>query len=284
MKHKAGYIALIGPTNSGKSTLFNRLIEAELSPVTKKPETTWMPIRGIISKSDYQIIFSDCAGLPSKTNKMTQFLIDSIKSEISRADLILITALPNSQIGIDELINFAALKKKPSILLVNSNDGFYDGKYNEYNLRTLVFSFAIGSLDKLNNIILDFIPESNAVYDKDQLSLETERTLIANIIRAKAMELLSKELPHQIAVMIDEMKIRENGIQYIHSAIWVDRESQRPIIIGKNGKMIKQIGISSRKAIEELLLDRTVFLDLIVKVKKGWTKKISMIKAALRPD
>lgn len=283
MKHRTGYTVLIGPVNSGKSTLFNRLIETELSPVTSKPETTWMPIRGIISKSDYQIIFSDTAGLPSKTDKMAQFLIDSIKSEIRRADLVLISVLPNAQIGVDELIGFAGLKEKPAILLVNSNDGFYDGRYDKYNLRTLVFSFAIGNLSELNNIVLDFMPESDAVYDEDQLSLETERVLISNIIRAKAMELLSRELPHKIAVMIDEVKIRENGIYYIHAAIWVDRESQRPIIIGRNGKMIKQIGISSRKVIEEIV-DRNVFLELIVKVKKGWTKKIGMIKAALRSD
>ena len=282
MKYKAGYIALVGATNVGKSTLFNRLVGVELSPVTSKPETTWMPIRGIVTGKNYQMVISDTAGIPSKTNKLSEFLADSIKSEIRRADVILMTASPRIDYSnTDSLISYAKSKHKPIIILVNSSDQNIDDHFEQYGVPIIKMSFLDGNMDHLIESIIDLLPYSEATFDPDQLSLETERELMANIIRAKVMELVSEELHHQIAVIIDEIKIRENGIYYIRATIWVLRESQKPIIIGKGGKLIKKIGINARGAIEPIV-GAKVFLELYVKIKKGWIKKVGLIKSALK--
>jgi|GEM_PF-6172929 len=282
MKHKAGYIVLAGPTNAGKSTLFNRLVGLELSPVTSKPETTWMPIRGVVTGKNYQMIISDTAGIPSKSGKISEFLADSIKSEIRRADVVLITVKPRtgSVAEVDNLIDYARSKNKAIAILINSSEP-ENNQYEKYETQIIRTSFLDGDLTPVIKFILDHLSYSEALVEADQLSLETERELIANTIRAKIMELTSEELPHQIAVIIDEIKIRDNGIYYIRATIWVAKSSQKPIIIGRSGRLIKRIGTNARAAIEPIV-GKKVFLDLHVKIKKGWMKKIGLIKTALK--
>lgn len=284
---KSGYVALIGKPNVGKSTFLNLIIGEKLSIVTSKPQTTRMPIKGILTDDNYQIIFIDTPGLHESPKKLNQFMLSSIKSAIEDADVCLIIAdSPNN----DYIQNYIdLLLKKNIILLINKAD-----KLKKEQIDTIKTEFLIldpkkiivtsltqnPSKDEILNAILDELQEGPKYYEEDEISTHSMRFLASELIRETLIEQLQEEVPYYVAVVIDEFKERSENLTYIKTIVYTEKESQKAIIIGQNGSMLKKIGSSARKKIEDLIGTK-VYLELWVKVKKGWTKNDKLIKEFL---
>lgn len=284
---KSGYVALIGKPNVGKSTFLNVMIGEKISIVTSKPQTTRMPIKGILTSDHYQIIFIDTPGLHESPKKLNQFMLSSIKSAIEDADVCLIIVdSPNN----DYIQNYTdLLLKKNIILLINKAD-----KLNKEQIDTIKTEFLIldpkktivtsltqnPSKDEILNAILDELQEGPKYYEEDEISTHSMRFLASELIRETLIEQLQEELPYYVAVVVDEFKERSENLTYIKAIIYTEKESQKAIVIGQNGSMLKKIGSSARKKIEDLIGTK-IYLELWVKVKKGWTKNDKLIKELL---
>lgn len=284
---KSGYVALIGKPNVGKSTFLNVMIGEKISIVTSKPQTTRMPIKGILTSDHYQIIFIDTPGLHESPKKLNQFMLSSIKSAIEDADVCLIIVdSPNN----DYIQNYTdLLLKKNIILLINKAD-----KLNKEQIDTIKTEFLIldpkktivtsltqnPSKNEILNAILDELQEGPKYYEEDEISTHSMRFLASELIRETLIEQLQEELPYYVAVVVDEFKERSENLTYIKAIIYTEKESQKAIVIGQNGSMLKKIGSSARKKIEDLIGTK-IYLELWVKVKKGWTKNDKLIKELL---
>ncbi|MGC9257363.1 GTPase Era [Desulfurella sp.] len=284
---KSGYIALIGKPNVGKSTFLNLMIGEKLSIVTNKPQTTRTPIKGILTTDNYQIIFIDTPGIHESQKKLNQIMLSSIKSTIEDADVCFIIA---DSPGNDYLKNFEdLLSKKNTILLINKADKLTKEQIDSIRAEFMIIDpkkIIVTSLimdnpkEEILNAILEELKEGPKYYTEDEISINSLRFLASEFIRETLIENLSEELPYYIAVVIDEFKERNENLTYIKAIIYTEKDSQKAIIIGQNGSMLKKIGSSARKKIE-YLIDKKVYLELWVKVKKGWTKNEKLIKEFL---
>ncbi|MGB9755713.1 MAG: GTPase Era [Desulfurella sp.] len=284
---KSGYIALIGKPNVGKSTFLNLMIGEKLSIVTNKPQTTRTPIKGILTTDSYQIIFIDTPGIHESQKKLNQIMLSSIKSTIEDADVCFIIA---DSPGNDYLKNFEdLLSKKNTILLINKTDKLTKEQIDSIRAEFMIIDpkkIIVTSLimdnpkEEILNAILEELKEGPKYYTEDEISINSLRFLASEFIRETLIENLSEELPYYIAVVIDEFKERNENLTYIKAIIYTEKDSQKAIIIGQNGSMLKKIGSSARKKIE-YLIDKKVYLELWVKVKKGWTKNEKLIKEFL---
>ncbi|KAF0153007.1 MAG: GTP-binding protein Era [Ignavibacteria bacterium] len=292
MRHKSGYAAIIGKPNAGKSTLLNAILGEKISIATSKPQTTRKKILGIHSTEDYQIIFLDTPGIMHPEyllqNRMLEFVFQSAKD----ADVILfildIEADPNGakafeDVNVQKVLNENAA---PKILLINkidvSNQGIVEKLSAEVNAKGIFKKvLPISAKNSVNIIsvvdsILEFLPEHPKYYTDDQLSDENERFFVSEIIREKVFELYREEIPYSTEVEIEEFAERQGRKDYIRAAIIIERESQKPIIIGDKGSAIKKLGKNAREAIESFL-QREVFLELFVKVKEKWRSNSNML-------
>lgn len=281
--HKSGFIAVMGRPNVGKSTLLNRLLNQTIAAVSPKPQTTRLQQLGILSNPDCQMIFIDTPGLHHPKHKLGEYMNQDALKALEDVDLALFildgSVPPTSE---DLLFSDAltALKKKPSVIKVlNKSDKVspqeLDQRVQDYqdlkpDANLISISSVTGmNLDKLVEEITNSLPEGPLLYPEDQVTDLYERDIAADLIRAAAMNLLQKELPHVIAVRIDEYQERGETGAYIEATIFVERDSQKGILIGEGGKMIKKIGSAARREIESMSA-RKVFLKLRVKVKKNW--------------
>jgi len=281
-KIKVGIVGIIGRPNVGKSTLLNQILKTKISIVTPKPQTTRVPILGILNGEDYQIAFMDTPGMLEKTKyELHKEMIKSIEVIIKDADLILFMVPPHDPGEIENII-IEKLKKysKKAILLINKIDlikkeeilpiiEVYSKKYDFLEYIPISASEGDG-LDRIVPAILKNLKEGAPLYPEDIISDKTERFFVAEIIREKIFLYYGEELPYASAVEIEEFTEKENVI-YIRAIIYVEKESQRKMIIGHKGNKIKNLGIAARKDIEGFLSKR-VYLDLWVKVKEGWRK------------
>ncbi|WP_291492276.1 GTPase Era [Desulfurella sp.] len=284
---KSGYVALIGKPNVGKSTFLNLMIGEKLSIVTNKPQTTRTPIKGILTTDSYQIIFVDTPGIHESQKKLNQIMLSSIKSTIEDVDICLIIA---DSPGNDYLKNFEdLLSKKNTILLINKADKLTKEQIDSIKAEFLIINpkkIIVTSLlrdnpkDEILNAILEELKEGPQYYAEDEISTHNVRFIVSELIRETLIENLSEELPYYVAVVIDEFKERSENLTYIKAIIYTEKDSQKAIVIGQNGSMLKKIGSSARKKIEDFLGTK-VYLDLWVKVKKGWTKNEKLIKEFL---
>ncbi len=293
MAVKSGYVSIIGKPNAGKSTLMNALLGEKLSIITNKPQTTRKRIVGILSKEDYQVIFLDTPGILDPEYLLQERMLNYVFSSAKDSDLILV--LIDSQTDPDgsktlndpkvkEILSYSGIKK---ILVINkidlSNQGIIEKIVNEYSdKRVFERIIPVSALKKFNiDIVLDSIiellPEHPKYYPEDQISDENERFFVSEIIREKIFEQYREEVPFSTEVLIEEFTERENRKDYIRAAIVVERDSQKPIILGAKGTSIKKLGQSARKSIEEFL-HREVFLELFVKVKEKWRSDPNMLK------
>ncbi len=284
---KSGYVAIIGKPNVGKSTFLNLMIGEKISIISSKPQTTRVPIRGILTGENYQIIFVDTPGIHESPKKLNQEMLSSIKATIEDADVCLIITDSPQNDYINNYIDL--LLKKSVILLINKAD-----KLSKEQIENIKDKFSITnpkktiitSLTKDNpketilNAILDELQEGPQFYPDDEITTHSTRFIVAELIRETLIENLSDELPYDIAVIIDEFKERTESLTYIKAVIYTEKDSQKAIVIGQNGSMLKKIGSISRNKIEGLLGTK-VYLDLWVKVKKGWTKNEKLIKELL---
>ncbi|MBM3253404.1 MAG: GTPase Era [Candidatus Omnitrophica bacterium] len=285
-----GCVVIIGKPNVGKSTLLNNLLARKVAIVSDKPETTRHRILGILTGEDFQIAFIDTPGIHKPFYLLGEQMVKTAKSSADNADLILFVmdatdAITNEDLNI---IDFLKKIKKPSILLINKIDLVKKSKLlpimeEASKLSDFKEIFPLSALNKrevnmLLGVIKPFIPDGEMLYPKETVTDRGIEFLIPELIREKTLEFTREELPHSIGVMVEEFREKEDtGIFYIRAIIFVERVSQRAIVIGRKGSMLKEIGKSARKEIEAFLGKR-VFLELYVKVLINWRKDLRAIK------
>ena len=286
--HKAGFVAIIGRPNVGKSTLVNALVGRKIVITSKHPNTTRNPIRGIISKPDYQMIVVDTPGMHKPKNALGNRLNSMVSENIDSTDAVVICMPANEEIGAgDEYIAKQVKGQMPIFLVVTKVDTVSKselaaklvkvGEFTErINLsRAEIVPISAKNLDQ-TDLLLDLLskklPDSPALYPTDITTDQAEELMFADLIREAAIEELYEELPHSVMVTIDEMSERDGGkIFDINATLHVERDSQKGIIIGPQGSKLKAIGTLARKSIENLV-GMQVFLQIHVKVSKEWQK------------
>ena len=283
---KSGYVAVVGRPNVGKSSLVNALVGQKVSIVGPKPQTTRNKILGIKNTENEQIVFVDTPGTTSRKDPMGAFLVHNIRSGLVGADLILVVVDGNKiNEGDFELLNDLTKKNIPIILAINKMDLFKFEKIypklkkiNSENFKAIVnISAKTGqNLDILDREIKNLLPEGQPFFDRDSITDKTERFLVAELIREKALLYLQEEIPHGLAIEISKFFEDEN-IVHIDADIIVNKKRHKNIVIGKNGEMLKKIGTSARKEIEKLL-GKNVFLSCFVRVEENWIDSISQMR------
>jgi len=292
--HKTGYVAILGLPNSGKSTLLNAMLGQKLSIITSKPQTTRKRILGILSEENYQIIFLDTPGILSPSYLLQEKMMEEVKSSLDDADVIVLIIDVMDDPLADILLNQEFVKqtvlisKKLKLLVLNKVDLITQDKVNNLikyfetqNLFEEVIPISASqtfNIQRVKEEIIRFIPEGPKLFPDEQVTDETERFFVSEIIREKILEIYRDEVPYSCEVLIAEFKERETGKNYINAEIVVERESQKAIIIGKDGAAIKKLGEVARKSIEEFL-QREVFLELRVKVRKKWRSDENLLKS-----
>jgi len=289
-KYKAGYVAIVGEPNVGKSTLLNALLDQKISIVTNKPQTTRQRVLGILSKEDAQIIFLDTPGLLKPKYLLHKEMVKHAESALVDADIILVMTDAASKSELPEEVSTRVLslcKIKPVFLVINKVD-----KANKAELLPIIQTFAQrkqfkeiipisalkrDNLDAILKTLIQYLPEHEAFYPKDIVSEYPERFFVAEFIREKLFEKYREEIPYSTAVEIREFKEREAGKTLINADIIVERESQKGIVIGKKGEALKEIGTEARREIENFL-QHEVFLELHVKVREKWRESETIIR------
>ncbi|RVU55322.1 GTPase Era [Anaerosphaera multitolerans] len=291
---KSGYVTIIGRPNVGKSTLLNSIIGQKISAISNKPQTTRDRITFIYTDEEAQIIFLDTPGIQKPKNKLGSFMLKTSEETLTEVDVITYLVDCSEKIGkMDSyIINFLTEHKeknpnKPIILLINKIDEIQKEKlfelikmYDELNIFNEIIPISALKADGIEEyleVLKSYLSEGPMFYPEDMITDKTEKFIVAEIIREKALRFLNEEIPHGVAVSIESMKERNNKIMDIEATIYVERESHKGIIIGKAGSMLKKIGTSARKEIE-ILLDEKVNLKLWVKVEKNWRDKENKVK------
>jgi GTP-binding protein Era len=293
-KFKSGFVSIIGRTNVGKSTLINSLVGEKIAITANKSQTTRTVIKAIINNKNSQIIFTDTPGIHKPKTKLGTTMNDNAWSTIPEVDIILfIVEATSNGIGKGDQMILERLKEsnKKAILVINKIDLIEKEKllnlielYNkEYNFVATIPISATQN-ENTNKIITEIeknLPEGPAYYDVEEYTDQTERQLVEELIREKALRLLDQEVPHGIYVEVEKMKLRKTSknqdIYDIEATIYVLRKSHKGIVIGKDGSMLKRIGTYARQDIEKML-DTKVNLKLWVKIKEGWQDNDSIVK------
>ncbi|MDE6625094.1 MAG: GTPase Era [Lachnospiraceae bacterium] len=289
-KFKSGFVTIIGRPNVGKSTLMNHLIGQKIAITSSKAQTTRNRIQTVYTSEEGQIVFLDTPGINRAKNKLGEYMLNAAENTLNEVDVILWLVEPTTFIGAGERYIIEKLKgvSTPVILVVNKTDTVEEAEifkaidtYKEvYGFKEIVPVSALKSrnMDELLKTIFDYLEEGPQYYDGDTITDQPERAIVAEMIREKALRCLDKEVPHGIAVVVEQMKDRKGGnIVDIDAMIICERESHKGIIIGKQGAMLKKIGIQARKDMERLL-DAKVNLKLWVKVKKDWRDSEFLLK------
>lgn len=279
---KSGFVTLIGRPNVGKSTLMNQLIGQKIAITSNKPQTTRNRIQTVYTDERGQIVFLDTPGIHKAKNKLGEYMVKVAESTLNEVDAVLWLVEPTTFIGAGERHIAEQLKrvKTPVILIINKIDTvkkeeillFMDAYRKIYDFAEIVPVSALKGInsDTLLEVIYKYMPYGPMFYDEDTITDQPERQIVAELIREKALKCLDEEIPHGIAVAIDQMKYRKDGtLVDIDATIVCERESHKGIIIGKGGSMLKKIGSAARYEIERLL-DTKANLKLWVKVKKDW--------------
>jgi len=283
LSHKSGFVNIIGRPNVGKSTLMNALVGERMSIITSKPQTTRHRIIGLVNGEDYQVVFSDTPGIiTDPAYKMQRAMNSFVEGSFEDGDVMIFMTTPFERYGKDDPI-IAKLKKikVPLFLVLNKTDISTPVELvkllQEWSERIhFTEIFPISALKKNNTkdllrFIIKYLPESEAYYPKDQLTDKSERFFVSEIIREKILLLYRQEVPYSCEVIVDSYKIdpEKPNLVKIGATVFVGRKTQKTILIGKEGSMIKKLGIESRKDIETFL-EKRIYLDLHIKVKENW--------------
>ncbi|ADI26044.1 MULTISPECIES: GTPase Era [unclassified Geobacillus] len=288
--YKSGFVAIIGRPNVGKSTFLNRVIGQKIAIMSDKPQTTRNKIQGVYTDDDAQIIFIDTPGVHKPKHKLGDFMMKVALNALREVDLILFMVNAEEGFGRGEAFIIERLKEvdTPVFLVINKIDRVHPDellplidRYKDlYPFAEIVPISALegNNVDRLLEQIKERLPEGPQYYPPDQITDHPEQFIIAELIREKALHLTREEVPHSIAVVVERIERREgSGTVYISAVIVVERDSQKGIIIGKQGRMLKEIGQRARADIEALLGSR-VFLELWVKVQKDWRNRLSQLR------
>lgn len=289
--YKSGYTALIGRPNVGKSTLLNTLLRQKVAAVSPRPQTTRRRQLGILTTDDYQIVFVDTPGIHAPHHRLGEYMNEEAAAALQDVDCIVwlvdATQDPDAE---DEMVaeRLNGLSRPPLILLaINKIDLIPVDEQEKRKAAYLAFvpkavpylisaSQGSGCLDLLNRMI-SVMPEGEAFFDEDQVTDLYEREIAADLIREAALIYLREEIPHAIAVRVDEFTERSEAMAYIAATIFVEKESHKAIVIGKGGEMLKKIGSAARREIESMS-GRKVFLELRVKVNKNWRNDLDTLQ------
>jgi GTPase len=280
---KTGFVSFIGRPNAGKSTLLNRLVGSKLAIVSDKPQTTRNRILGVRNYEDAQVVFLDTPGIHRPLHRMNVRMVDTALETISEVDVlglvVDVTERPGQ--GDKYVMNLVKGAKIPVFLILNKIDLMRKSKLlpiidrfsREHEFAEIVpVSAASGdNIDRLERSLIDRLPEGEPLYPQDYLTDQPERFMAAEIVREKVLQFTHAEIPFSSAVAIDrfEEPQGERGLLRLFCTIVVDRESQKPIVVGRNGEMIKKIGIAAREDLERFFSTK-VFLDLHVRVRADW--------------
>jgi len=289
--HRSGFVAIIGRPNVGKSTLLNALLGQKIAAVSPRPQTTRKRQLGILTLENAQIVFVDTPGIHNAKHKLGEFLNQEAQEGIDGVDLILwlvdSSVEPTEEdIQISGMLNRVA-RRTPRMLVLNKIDMLtpeqesarektYSALLDQAEVRKVSAAKRLG-LGEMLETLIQSLPERPAEYPEEQVTDLYEREIAADLIRESCLLKLREEVPHSLAVRIDEFKERENGMVYIAATIFVERDSQKGIVIGEGGRMMKSIGSAARKEIEEMG-GRKVFLELRVKVQKDWRDDANALK------
>jgi GTP-binding protein Era len=288
--HKSGFISIIGRPNVGKSTFLNRVIGQKIAIMSDKPQTTRNKVQGVLTTDDAQFIFIDTPGIHKPKHKLGDFMMKVAQNTLKEVDVILFMVNAEEGYGRGEefiLEKFQSVRT-PIFLVINKIDKIHPDKlmtliesYKEkYEFSEIIPISALegNNVETLLEQIKTYIPEGPQYYPADQVTDHPERFIVSELIREKALHLTREEIPHSLAVLIDKMERREDkDVVHVMATIIVERDSQKGIVIGKQGKMLKEIGQRARLDIENLLGSK-VFLELWVKVQKDWRNKMSQLR------
>lgn len=283
---KSGFVNIFGKPNAGKSTLLNALMGEKLAIVSPKVQTTRHRIKGILTTDKYQIIFSDTPGIIDPKYKLHEKMMMAVKSALEDADLaLLLVDINDNWQETDEIFSSLRLKV-PSLLIINKIDSTAKEKQEEAIsfFKEKKYAKEIVTVSALNGLhvqdllkkIIDLLPEGEPFYAEDEISDLPTKFFVAEIIREKIYALFEDEIPYHTTVIVNEFKQKSTLVK-IRAEIIVQRESQKAIIIGEGGKMIKQIGSAARTEIEKFI-DQKVFLELFVKVRPKWRENETFLK------
>lgn len=288
-KFRSGFVAIIGRPNVGKSTLMNHLIGQKIAIMSDKPQTTRNKIHGVYTTDDTQIVFLDTPGIHKPQSKLGDYMIKTAESALQEVEAALFLIDASEGLGGGDRFIIEQLKKvnTPVFLVMNKIDKIEPeqllpliAQYNElYTFAEIVPISALqgNNVGTLLEQITKYLPEGPQYYPADQITDHPEQFVCAELIREKILHMTREEVPHSIAVTIEDMRVQDNGVVYIGAVIFVERDSQKGIIIGKKGDMLKEVGKQARKDIEALLGSR-IFLELWVKVKKDWRNQERILR------
>ena len=286
--YKSGFVTLIGRPNVGKSTLMNHLIGQKIAITSNKPQTTRNRIQTVLTMEEGQIVFVDTPGIHKAKNKLGEYMVNIAERTLNEVDVVLWLVEPSTFIGAGEQHIAKQLKKvsTPVILVINKTDSVKKEEvvsaitaYKDiYDFAEIVPVSARNgdNTQELVGAVMKYLPYGPQFYDEDTVTDQPERQIVAELIREKALHALNEEIPHGIAVAIDQMK-KKNKVMHIDATIICERDSHKGIIIGKQGNMLKKIGSTARYEIEKML-EMQANLKLWVKVKKDWRDSEFLMK------
>lgn len=287
--YKSGFVSIIGRPNVGKSTFLNRIIGQKIAIMSDKPQTTRNKIQGVYTENDSQVIFIDTPGIHKPKHKLGDFMVKMAQTTLKEVDIVLfmVNAVEGYGRGEEFIIEKLKETKQPVFLVINKIDQLHPEqllelidqyrKLHEFAEIVPISALDGNNVDALIGTIKKYLPEGPQYYPDNQVTDHPERFIIAELIREKVLHLTREEVPHSVAVVIDAIQKREGGAVYINATIVVERPSQKGIIIGKQGKMLKEVGKRARFDIEALLGSK-VFLEVWVKVQKDWRNKMSQLR------
>ncbi len=282
--HRSGFVAMVGRPNVGKSTLLNAYVGQKIAIVSHKPQTTRDQIRGVLTQPHAQIVFVDTPGIHRPLHKLGEHMVKTAQYAVPDADAVLflvdVSVPPTEE---DRLVSqfLGHTCRVPVILVLNKMDLLTADKVQTHTQQYLALggvdewmmtSATRGdNLDKLLRLVIERLPLGPRYYPEGQVTDLTERFLAAELIREQVLRLLHQEVPHAVAVVVDEFRERKPALTYIAATVYVEKDSQKSIVIGAKGKMLKQIGMSAREEIERML-NTKAYLDLWVKVRRKWRR------------
>jgi GTP-binding protein Era len=289
--YKSGFVSIIGRPNVGKSTFLNRVIGQKIAIMSDKPQTTRNKIQGVYTVNDAQIIFIDTPGIHKPKHKLGDFMTKMAQNTLKEVDIVLFMVNVEEGFGRGDEFIIEKLKEtnQPVFLILNKIDQIHPDKlfsiinqYKDlYSFREIIPISALqgNNVETLIEQIRKYLPEGPQYYPENQVTDHPERFIVTELIREKVLHLTREEVPHSIAVVMDSMEKREGREDTVHigATVIVERPSQKGIIIGKQGSMLKEVGIRARQDIEALLGSK-VYLELWVKVQKDWRNRLSNLR------
>lgn len=288
--YRCGYVPIIGRPNVGKSTLANTLLNFKLSAVTRKPQTTVHRTLGILSEKDYQMILLDTPGIFEPSYRLQELMVRTAMATLAEGDVVLLMTEPKAETPPDlsQLMEKLRISDKPVVLAINKIDlvarskllPLIDHFSKLFDFKDIVPISALKSdgTDRLKTVLAGLLPTGPPLYPPDEITDRPERFFVAEMIREKVFQLYGAEIPYSTAVAIEEFKERQPPAKsYIRAAVFVERESQKGVIIGKGGAALKRLGRLVREEVEAFL-EREVYLELQILVRDKWRRKDSTLK------